>query len=49
MTSKQLCRISEGMELLPLKRSIVYEELRSGRLRSVNQQPGCLATTGAAT
>jgi excisionase family DNA binding protein len=35
MTSRQLYRITEAMELLSLKRSVMYEQLRSGRLRSV--------------
>ena len=35
MTSRQLYRIPEAMELLSLKRSVMYEQLRSGRLRSV--------------
>jgi excisionase family DNA binding protein len=35
MTSRQLYRVTEAMELLSLKRSVMYEQLRSGRLRSV--------------
>jgi excisionase family DNA binding protein len=35
MTSRQLYRVNEAMELLSLKRSVMYEQLRSGRLRSV--------------
>jgi len=32
---KQLYRVVEAMEILSLKRSVMYEQLRSGRLRSV--------------
>lgn len=32
-----LYRVEEAMELLALSRSAIYEELRSGRLRSVSR------------
>jgi excisionase family DNA binding protein len=35
VTGKQLYRVVEAMEILSLKRSVMYEQLRSGRLRSV--------------
>jgi excisionase family DNA binding protein len=35
MTGKELYRIPEAMSLLSLCRSVIYEQLRSGRLRSV--------------
>jgi excisionase family DNA binding protein len=34
---KQLYRVTEAMEVLSLSRSVIYEQLRSGRLRSVTQ------------
>ena len=36
MNRRELYRIAEAMELLSLSRSVIYEELRSGRLRSVH-------------
>ena len=36
MTSRELYRVTEAMALLSLSRSVLYEELRSGRLRSVH-------------
>ena len=35
-SSKQLYRVSEAMTLLSLSRSVIYEQLRCGRLRSVH-------------
>lgn len=35
MAEKELYRIREAMEILSLKRSVMYEQLRAGRLRSV--------------
>lgn len=35
--SKQLYRISDAMAVLSLSRSVIYEQIRSGRLRSVTQ------------
>jgi excisionase family DNA binding protein len=36
-SEKQLYRVPEAMTLLSLSRSIIYEQIRSGRLRSVTQ------------
>ena len=36
MTGKELYRVTEAMALLSLGRSVIYEELRCGRLRSVH-------------
>jgi excisionase family DNA binding protein len=35
-TTRQLYRVTEAMALLSLSRSVLYEELRCGRLRSVH-------------
>jgi excisionase family DNA binding protein len=34
---RHLYRISEAMRLLSVSRSVIYEQLRAGRLRSVKQ------------
>jgi excisionase family DNA binding protein len=34
---KQLYRVPEAMALLSISRSVIYEQIRSGRLRSVTQ------------
>jgi excisionase family DNA binding protein len=34
---KPLYRVPEAMELLCMSRAVIYEQLRSGRLRSVKQ------------
>lgn len=34
---RQLYRITEAMRLLSMSRSVIYEQIRSGRLRSVKQ------------
>lgn len=36
MIGRELYRVSEAMALLSLSRSVLYEELRCGRLRSVH-------------
>ena len=36
MSGKELYRVSEAMVLLSLSRSVIYEQLRCGRLRSVH-------------
>jgi excisionase family DNA binding protein len=36
MTTRELYRVGEAMALLSLSRSVLYEELRCGRLRSVH-------------
>lgn len=37
MTERKLYRVAEAMALLSLKRSVMYELLRAGRLRSVHE------------
>jgi excisionase family DNA binding protein len=37
MTDRQLYRVTEVMALLSLSRSVIYELIRSGRLRSVRE------------
>ena len=37
VTPKALYRIPEAMRLLSLSRSVIYELIRSGRLRAVNE------------
>lgn len=34
---QRLYRISETLRLIPLSRSVIYEQIRCGRLRSVKQ------------
>ena len=36
MTTRELYRVPEAMALLSLSRTVLYEELRCGRLRSVH-------------
>ena len=36
-TTQQLYRVSEAMRLLSLSRSVIYEQIRIGRLKSVTQ------------
>jgi excisionase family DNA binding protein len=36
-TTKLLYRIPEAMQLLSLSRSVIYEQIRAGRLRTVKQ------------
>jgi excisionase family DNA binding protein len=36
LINKELYRVTEAMALLSLSRSVIYEQLRSGRLRSVH-------------
>jgi excisionase family DNA binding protein len=35
--SRHLYRIPEAMRLLSMSRSVIYEQIRAGRLRSVSQ------------
>jgi excisionase family DNA binding protein len=35
--AKQLYRVRDAMVILSLGRSVIYEQIRSGRLRSVTQ------------
>jgi excisionase family DNA binding protein len=37
MTTRELYRVTEVMALLSLSRTVIYEQIRSGRLRSVCQ------------
>lgn len=37
METKALYRVSEAMRLLSMSRTVIYEQLRTGRLRSVRQ------------
>jgi excisionase family DNA binding protein len=37
IASKDLYRIPEAMQRLSLSRSVIYEQIRAGRLRSVRQ------------
>ncbi|WP_433474979.1 helix-turn-helix domain-containing protein [Spirillospora sp. CA-142024] len=37
LQQKILYRVTEAMALLSLSRSVIYEEIRSGRLRSVTR------------
>jgi excisionase family DNA binding protein len=37
ITDKQLYRVTEATELLSMGRSVIYELIRSGRLRSVKE------------
>ena len=36
-TTQQLYRVSDAMRLLSLSRSVIYEQIRIGRLKSVTQ------------
>jgi excisionase family DNA binding protein len=36
LINKELYRVTEAMTLLSLSRSVIYEQLRCGRLRSVH-------------
>lgn len=37
VTTPQLYRVPEAMRLLSLSRSVIYEQIRTGRLKSVTQ------------
>jgi excisionase family DNA binding protein len=43
----QLYRVTDAMRLLKLSRTVIYEQLRSGRLRSVHQGRARLITAAA--
>jgi excisionase family DNA binding protein len=47
MTDRELYRVTEAMEILSLKRSVIYEQLCSGRLRSVHVGRTRLITASA--
>ncbi|WP_426505416.1 helix-turn-helix domain-containing protein [Dactylosporangium sp. McL0621] len=44
---KALYRIAEAMELLSLSRTVIYEQIRAGRLRTVTQGRTRLVPSGA--
>jgi excisionase family DNA binding protein len=37
LPGKQLYRVTDAMVVLSMSRSVIYEQIRSGRLRSVTQ------------
>ncbi|GIH21476.1 hypothetical protein Raf01_96480 [Rugosimonospora africana] len=47
--TKALYRVSEAMRLLSMSRTVIYEQLRSGRLRSVHQGRARLIPASAIT
>jgi excisionase family DNA binding protein len=47
--SRQLYRIAEVMEILSLSRTVIYELIRSGRLRSVKEGRSRLVPASAIT
>ncbi|MFI6819776.1 helix-turn-helix domain-containing protein [Micromonospora sp. NPDC050187] len=49
MRTKALYRIPEAMALLSLSRTVIYEQIRSGRLRSVTQGRARLVPAQAIT
>jgi len=49
LPSKALYRVTEVMVLLSLSRSVIYEEIRSGRLRSVKRGRTRLISEAAIT
>ncbi|KAB8196866.1 helix-turn-helix domain-containing protein [Nonomuraea phyllanthi] len=40
----QLYRVTDAIRLLPLSRTVIYEQIRNGRLRSVKQGRARLIT-----
>jgi excisionase family DNA binding protein len=49
LSGKALYRVTEVMALLSLSRSVIYEEIRSGRLRSVKRGRTRLISAAAIT
>ncbi|GAA1256335.1 hypothetical protein GCM10009677_03090 [Sphaerisporangium rubeum] len=47
LDDNQLYRVSDAMRLLRMSRTVIYEQLRSGRLRSVKQGRSRLITARA--
>lgn len=43
----QLYRIPDAMRLLSLSRTVIYEQIRAGRLRTVHQGRACLISDTA--
>jgi excisionase family DNA binding protein len=48
-TAKALYHVTDAMTLLSLSRSVIYEEIRSGRLRSVKRGRSRLISAAAIT
>jgi excisionase family DNA binding protein len=46
---KQLYRVTDAMTVLSMSRSVIYEQIRSGRLRSVTQGRSRLIPAAAIT
>jgi excisionase family DNA binding protein len=46
---KQLYRVADAMVVLSMSRSVIYEQIRSGRLRSVTQGRARLIPASAIT
>ena len=46
---RRLYRIPEAMQLLSMSRSVIYEQIRAGRLHSVSQGRTRLIPAGAIT
>jgi excisionase family DNA binding protein len=44
---RQLFKVSEAMEILSMSRTVIYEQMRSGRLRYVKQGRATLITETA--
>ena len=47
LNSLQLYRVTDAMRLLKMSRTVIYEQLRSGRLHSVRQGRSRLITADA--
>ncbi|HEV7647635.1 MAG TPA: helix-turn-helix domain-containing protein [Actinophytocola sp.] len=45
--SRELFKISEAMEILSMSRTVIYEQMRTGRLRYVKQGRATLITAKA--
>lgn len=48
-TQRLLYRIPEAMAVLGMSRSVIYEQIRAGRLRTVKQGRSCRITATALT
>jgi excisionase family DNA binding protein len=49
LAEPQLYRIPDAMQILSMSRTVIYEQLRSGRLRSVHQGRARLISAAAIT
>lgn len=47
ITEPRLYRIPDAMRLLSLSRTVIYEQIRAGRLRTVHQGRACLISVTA--